>query len=203
MSVYPKNYVNPVVTKEEQHELSKTGELSQLAHTPIRAALSFHTSSVFYDPIVRKFTNHIMEDGKKELARSLLEKGFLNIKRIQVRKYNQAKTDAERAEIETNALKMLHRAVENSRPLLKLMPVKRGGITYQVPVPISERESYFFAYKWLLEAMNTKERTVHFPEKFAWEVIDAANGTGKVVKRKVDVHKQCEANRAYAHYRWQ
>lgn len=61
----------------------------------------------------------------------------------------------------------------------------------------------FLAIKWLLEAANDKERTVHFPEKFAWELLDAANNTGKVVKKKQDLHRQCEANRAYAHYRWQ
>lgn len=203
MSQYPRNFVNPVVTKDEQEKLTETGELSRLAHVPIKAAANFQTCSVFFDPIVRKLINHIMEDGRKELARSLLEKGFLNIKRIQVKRYNAAQTDEERAGIETNPLVLLHRAIENARPLLKLTPIKRGGIMYQVPVPIIERHSYFFAYKWLLDAANTKERKVHFPEKFAWEVIDAAHGTGKVVKRKVDLHKQCEANRAYAHYRWQ
>lgn len=56
--------------------------------------------------------------------------------------------------------------------------------------------------KWLIEAANDKERTVHFPEKLAYELIDAANNTGRVVKKKQDLHRQCEANRAYAHYRW-
>lgn len=202
MSRYNPYFVEPVVTKEEQSRLKESGELAKLGHVSIKAAANFQTSSVFFDPIVRKLINHIMEDGKKELARSLLEKGFLNIKRIQVQRYNSAKTDEERAEIETSPLKLLHRAIENARPLLKLTPIKRGGITYQVPVPISEKHSYFFAYNWLLEATNQKERTVHFPEKFAWEVIDAAHNTGKVIKRKTDLHQQCEANRAYAHYRW-
>lgn len=74
---------------------------------------------------------------------------------------------------------------------------------FQVPGPITEKRSLFLAIKWLLEATYEKERTVHFPKQFAWELLDAANNTGKVVKKKQDLHRQCEANRAYAHYRWQ
>lgn len=55
---------------------------------------------------------------------------------------------------------------------------------------------------WLIEAAKEKHRKIHFPEKLAVELIDAANNTGHVVKQKQDLHKQCEANRAYAHYRW-
>lgn len=56
--------------------------------------------------------------------------------------------------------------------------------------------------KWIIEATKDKDRKVSFPEKLAYELLDAANNTGRVVKRKQDLHKQCEANRAYAHYRW-
>lgn len=58
------------------------------------------------------------------------------------------------------------------------------------------------AMKWLIVEATEKERNTHFPEKLAAEILDAYNNTGKVVKRKQDLHKQCEANRAFAHYRW-
>jgi len=58
------------------------------------------------------------------------------------------------------------------------------------------------AMKWMIDESNDKERTVHLPERLASEFLDAANNTGRVVKRKQDLHRQCEANRAYAHYRW-
>lgn len=74
--------------------------------------------------------------------------------------------------------------------------------SFQVPIPVSDKRSQFLSMKWLIEAANDKERKVHFPEKLAYELIDAANNAGRVVKRKQDLHKQCEANRAYAHYRW-
>lgn len=56
--------------------------------------------------------------------------------------------------------------------------------------------------KWLIEASKEKEKTVRFSEKLAYELIDAANNSGRVIKKKLELHKQCEANRAYAHYRW-
>jgi len=101
-----------------------------------------------------------------------------------------------------NPRKIFYDAVENCKPLLQLTPIKRGGVTYQVPVPITEKRSQFLSMKWIIDAAREKERTVHFPEKLAWELIDAANNQGKVIKRKQDLHRQCEANRAYAHYRW-
>lgn len=201
MSQYPKIFVEPVVKKEIQEDLKEKNELKELSHIPIRAALNHQTSSEVYDPLLAKFINHIMEMGKKELARSLIEKGFENIKRIQLERYHLA-DEIEKESIELNPRVLLKQAIENCRPLLRLIPIKRGGTKYQVPVPVTEKQSYFLSMKWILEAANDKFRTVHFPERIAWEVLDAAANTGRVVKRKQDLHKLCEANRAYAHFRW-
>lgn len=202
MAVYNANFVAPVVKKNEQEALKESGEFKSLAHKPIKAAPVNQTSSSLQDPTVSKFINYIMEGGQKELARTILEKGFLNIKRIQLERYHLATTDEERETIELNPRVLLHQAIENCRPLMKLVNVKRGGTNYKVPVPITEKKSYFISMKWLIEAGNEKDQKIHFPEKIAWEIIDAANNTGRVVKRKHDLHKECEANRAYAHYRW-
>lgn len=143
-----------------------------------------------------------MRDGEKVLARDLVEKSFEKIKRIQLEKYHKANTDDEKQSIELNPKAIFHKAVANCKPLLWLQPIKRGGVTYQVPVPISDKKSQFYSMKWLIAAAKEKERTVHFPERLAHELIDASNNTGRVVKKKHDLHRQCEANRAYAHYRW-
>uniref|UniRef100_A0AAG5DUB8 Small ribosomal subunit protein uS7m n=1 Tax=Anopheles atroparvus TaxID=41427 RepID=A0AAG5DUB8_ANOAO len=202
MSQYGPHFIQPIINKQEIDALQETGDLSKISHVPIKAALNNQTSSVFYDPLVAQFTNYVMKQGHKQLARDLVEKGFENIKRLQLERYHLAETEEEKAKIELNPRKLLHQAVENCRPLLQLTPIKRGGVRYQVPVPITEKRSYFVAMKWLLEAVREKERTVHFPEKMAWEILDAAANQGKVVKRKHELHRQCEANRAYAHYRW-
>lgn len=82
--------------------------------------------------IFSKVINHVMEQGKKALARNLVEKAFENIKRIQIERYHLATTSEEKAKIELNPKVILYKAVENSKPLLQLCPIKRGGITYQV-----------------------------------------------------------------------
>ncbi|XP_037302976.1 28S ribosomal protein S7, mitochondrial-like [Manduca sexta] len=200
---FPDYYQNPIFRKDEQSRLIEEGELSKRAKLPVKPPTVYESSSVYHDPLVNKVINHVMEKGKKQLARSLVEKAFENIKRKQIERYHLASSPDEKAKIELNPKDILHKAVENSKPLLQLTPIKRGGITYQVPGPITERRSLFLAIKWLLEATYEKEKQVHFPEQFAWEVLEAANNTGKVIKRKQDLHRQCEANRAYAHYRWQ
>lgn len=203
MSVFScnKGHRFPIVQKSEQNEALEKGEVADISAIRINPAQNNETSSVFYDPRVQKFVNYIMKEGNKKRARLLLEKGFENIKRIQVERWNTA-SESEKPDIETNPVAIFHLAVENCRPILKLIPVKRGGVTYRVPVPVTERESYFRSMKWIIEAANEKEKPVHFPEKIAWELLDAAGNTGKVVKRKQELHRQCEANRAYAHYRW-
>ncbi|XP_075973075.1 mitochondrial ribosomal protein S7 [Anticarsia gemmatalis] len=200
---FPAFYQNPVFRKEDQAKLIENSELTKIAALPVKPPAVYQTSSIYHDPLVNKVINHVMEMGKKKLARSLVEKAFENIKRKQIERYHLAATPEEKAKIELDPKKILHKAVENCKPLLQLSPTKRGGITYQVPGPITEQRSLFLAIKWLLDATYEKERTVHFPEQFAWELLDAANNSGKVVKRKQDLHRQCEANRAYAHYRWQ
>lgn len=200
---FPDYFQNPIFRKEEQKPLIESGDISKYALLPVKPPAAYETCSLYHDPLVEKVINHVMKMGNKKLARSLVEKGFEVIKRTQIERYHLAKTPEQKAKIELNPKVILYKAVENSKPLLQLSPVKRGGITYQVPGPITENRSLFLAIKWLLDATNDKERTIHFPEKFAWELLDAANNTGQVIKRKLDIHKLCEANRAYAHYRWQ
>ncbi|KAH8410665.1 hypothetical protein KR009_011328, partial [Drosophila setifemur] len=198
MSAYPKHYVEPIVQKDKQDE--QKIELSKLFHVPIKAALNKSSDTVFHDESKEKLLNYITKKGNSALARSLLLKTLEIIKRTQTEHMNLAKGDKDK--INTNAEVLLKQAVENCRPLLQVTAIKRGGVTYQVPVPITTKRSYFLAMKWLLDAAREKERKVSLPEKLAWEILDAAHGHGRVVKRKDDLHRQCEANRAYAHYRW-
>ncbi|XP_041978084.1 28S ribosomal protein S7, mitochondrial [Aricia agestis] len=195
-------FQNPIYRKEDQAKIIEMNELSKIAAIPVKPPAVYQTSSVYHDPLVDKVINHVMKKGNKKLARELVEKAFENIKRVQIERYHLASPE-NKSKIELCPKEILHKAVENCKPLLHLLPIKRGGITYQVPCPITDHRSLFLSIKWLLEAAKDRERTVHFPEQFAWELIDAANNTGKVIKRKQDLHRQCEANRAYAHYRWQ
>ncbi|XP_068220085.1 small ribosomal subunit protein uS7m [Palaemon carinicauda] len=201
-SRYSPQYIEPVYRIEDLEKIKESGEFKERQFTPVKAALTNQTSSVFYDPLVTKFTNYIMKTGQRTLARDLINKTFENIKHTQLKKKQEAETQEEKDAIETNPVVVFHKAVQNCKPILQLTPVKRGGIRYQVPVPLTEKRSFFIAMRWLVEAGKDKYRDVRFSEQLARELLEAYKNEGRVVKKKQDLHKQCEANRAYAHYRW-
>nr|CAG4642778.1 EOG090X0CZM [Evadne anonyx] len=201
-SLYPPHYREPVFEKSKIDELFKTGEAQQNAFVPVKAAMNDNNASVFYDEITSKFINTLMKKGDKLTARNLMEEAFVKIKQIQFSKYHQAETEAEKQQIILNPITILHKAIENCAPILQLTSIKRGGSSYQVPIPTTDKRGRALAMKWLIIQSNEKDRKVHFPDKLATELIDAASNTGRVVKRKQDLHRQCEANRAYAHFRW-
>ena len=95
----------------------------------------------------------------------------------------------------------LKRAVDNIRPQLEVKSRRVGGATYQVPVEVRPRRATTLAIRWLVSfARERRERTM--AERLANEVLDASNGIGASVKRREDVHKMAESNKAFAHYRW-
>ncbi|XP_022231422.1 28S ribosomal protein S7, mitochondrial [Drosophila obscura] len=198
MSMFPQHYADPFI-KREMEDLNKS-ELTKFYHIPIRAALNNSSDTVFNDEIKLKMLNYITKNGNRVLARGLLSRTLEIIKRAQTERMHLCPEDKQK--VNTNAEMILIDAVENSRPLLQLTSIKRGGVNYQVPVPVTTKRSYFLAMKWLLDAAFEKDHKVCLPERLAWEILDAAHGQGRVIKKKDDVHKQCESNRAYAHYRW-
>jgi len=202
-SVFPTYYVKPIYRESDQQRLEESGEIKDYAYLPIRPAISDHTASVWHDPVVQKFINHMCKGGDKLKARRLVEQTFEAIKRMQLEKYHNTTDPIEKEKIVLNPWTIFHDALKNAKPMLETVPIKRGGGTYQVPVPVKETRQYFLAMKWFREVIIDKSnRLVRFPAKMSRELIDAANNTGRVVKRKHELHKLCEANRAYAHYRW-
>jgi len=201
-SVYPKHYVHPVYQAAERERLAESGELKKMEFMPIYPTNNDHNASAWHDPLLAKFTNYLMRKGDKKLARFLIEKSFENVKKIQLEKYHATTDPIEKEKIVIDPYQIFHAAVNNCKPFLHTTPVKRGGATYQVPVPCTEGRKLFLAMNWLIDAGSTKDDEMRFYKKFAQELIDAANNTGSVVKRKQDLHRLCEANRAYAHYRW-
>jgi len=202
MSQYNPYFKEPTYLPRKIKQLHESGESEELRFSPIKAALNSQTSSVFHDPLVTKFSNYVMKTGQRALARELVEQTFESIKRIQLQKYHQAETPEEKENIECNPMEILYKALANAQPVIMTTTVKRGGTRYQVPTPISEKYSKFMTMRWFIEAGRDKHRKIHFPDKMARELIDAANNEGRVIKKKLDLHKLCEANRAYAHYRW-
>lgn len=200
-SVFAENYVPPIYKKDEIEKIYEEGKHRELAHLPIKPALTSDTCSEFHDPVVRKFTNYIMRWGKKKLARNLMDRTFENIKIMQLDKYYNTPPE-HRDEVILDPKTILHRAVENCTPVLELTKITRGGIAYQVPIPVNTNRAKFLSMNWLLKTAQEKGNAEKLYDILAKELIDAAKNEGRAIKKKQEMHKQCEANRAYAHYRW-
>jgi small subunit ribosomal protein S7 len=134
---------------------------------------------------VTKFINVVMSDGKKAVAERIF--------------YGALDLVAERAK--DDPIKVWDRALTNVRPRVEVKSRRVGGSTYQVPVDVRPDRSLALGMRWLVSyARARNEKTMI--DRLANEIIDAAQNRGNAVKKREDVHKMAEANRAFAHYRW-
>ncbi|HSR13078.1 MAG TPA: 30S ribosomal protein S7 [Thermodesulfobacteriota bacterium] len=139
----------------------------------------------YKNPLVARFINNVMKRGKKSVAERILY-GALDI--IQER----AKEDP---------LKLFEKSVSNVKPIIEVKSRRVGGATYQVPTEVRPERRTALAIRWLINyASERAEKSMQ--EKLAAELIDAANNRGGAIKKREDVHKMAEANKAFAHYRW-
>jgi small subunit ribosomal protein S7 len=138
---------------------------------------------VFNSVIVAKFINYIMRKGKKELARRIVYGAFEIIKK---------KTKKDPIEIFEEALK-------NATPVLEVRSRRIGGATYQVPIEVKKERGMALAMRWIIEAAKSKKGKP-MQEKLAYELMEAAGNSGAAVRKKENVHKMAEANRAFAHF---
>lgn len=143
-----------------------------------------------------------MRKGNRQLARSLVEETFAEVKRIQLKKYWAEQDEEARAKIVINPYQIFHAALKNSTPLMETTLVIRGGIRYQVPVAVSPSKARSLAFRHLIRGVMEKPKSERFYKHFARVLVDGAENTGRAVERKLRLHKLCEENRAYAHYRW-
>ncbi len=140
---------------------------------------------VFRSVMVSQVINKVLLHGKKDVARGIVYDAL----EIVERRSNQ------------DPLNVLKRAVDNLRPQLEVRSRRVGGSSYQVPVEVSPRRSNTLAIRWLV-GFSRRRRETTMAQRLANEVLDAANNAGAAVKRKEDVHKMAESNKAFAHYRW-
>ncbi len=140
---------------------------------------------VYGSKVVTQLVNRVLLDGKKTVAERIV--------------YGALETVRERTEQEP--VSVLKRALENIRPALEVRSRRVGGATYQVPVEVRPSRATTLALRWLVDfSRQRREKTM--TERLANEILDASNGLGAAVKRREDMHKMAESNRAFAHYRW-
>ncbi len=141
---------------------------------------------VYNSALVSKFTNCLMQDGKKSLARHIL--------------YDALEIIGERVSDE-EPLAVFEAAMENIRPRVEVKSRRVGGATYQVPVEVRPGRRNALAIRWIIGFAQSRSGQ-SMSQKLAAELLDAYNGRGASVKKRDDTHKMAEANKAFAHYRW-
>lgn len=140
---------------------------------------------VYDNELVNRMVNKLMWDGKKSLAHRVF--------------YGAMKLIEERTG--EDPLKVFKAAVENAKPFMETKSRRVGGSTYQVPIEVSPRRRTALGLRWIIYSSRARgEKTM--AERLAGELIDAANHRGGAVKKKEDVHRMAESNKAFAHYRW-
>jgi len=149
---------------------------------PVREVMA---DPIYNSKLITKFVNAIMLDGRKSVAQKIMYGAVANLD----------------ARGEESGYDIFERAVENVKPLLEVKSRRVGGATYQVPVEVRPVRRQTLALRWLVEVSRKRnERTA--VERLANELFEAASERGNTFKKKEDMHKMAEANKAFAHYRW-
>ena len=140
---------------------------------------------VYQSTLVTKFVNSMMWDGKKSTAENIF---YAAMKRMEEKGGDEA-------------LKLFKKAVENCKPLLEVKTRRVGGANYQVPVEVNPDRRTSLAIRWIVSYSRGRAEK-GMTDKLSNELLDAANGRGGAVKKREDVHRMAEANKAFAQYRW-
>ena len=140
---------------------------------------------IYHSVLVTQIVNKILLRGKRSVAEKIVYDAMTII---------EQKTGAE-------PLSTLKRAIENVTPQLEVKSRRVGGATYQVPVEVRPRRATTLAIRWVV-GYSRQRREKTMAERLASELLDASNGLGATAKRKEDMHKMAESNKAFAHYRW-
>jgi len=141
--------------------------------------------AVYNSTLVEKFVNSMMWEGKKTVAQGIFYEAM----------------DKLRDRTADDPLKAFKKAVENAKPLLEVKTRRVGGANYQVPIEVPQNRRTSLAMRWIITNARTRPEK-GMAEKLANELNDAANLRGGAIKKRDDVHRMAEANKAFAHYRW-
>lgn len=140
---------------------------------------------VYNSKVITKLVNQVMLDGKKGTAQQIVYGAF----------------DIVKEKMNLEAIDVFAKSLENIKPVLEVKARRVGGSTYQVPLEIRPDRRQTLAIRWLV-TFSRKRSEKTMAERLAGEIMDAYNNTGSAIKRKEEMHRMAEANRAFAHYRW-
>ena len=146
---------------------------------------TFLTDTKYKSDLILKLMNSIMYDGKKTIAEKIVYDALNKL---------QSKAKEE-------PIKIFDAAINNIKPTIEVRSRRVGGATYQVPVEVKQKRSKALAIRWLVNA-SKKRKDKNMSDKICFELYDAYQGRGSAIKKKEDVHKMAESNKAFAHFRW-
>ncbi len=156
-----------------------------MARKKVAAKREINPDPIYNDLVVAKFINALLYDGKRGIA----EKIFYSAMEMIQEKSNE------------EGIKQFKKALENVKPLLEVKSRRVGGANYQVPIEVKPARRQSLASRWLIDSARGRgEQTM--AERLAMEIVDAANLRGTAMKKREDMHRMAEANKAFAHYRW-
>ena len=156
---------------------------------PRRAAANrreVQPDAVYNNRLVTQLINKVLLDGKKATAERIVYTAFEIV--------------AEKSE-GGDALATFKKAMDNVKPTLEVKPKRVGGATYQVPMEVNSRRATTLAIRWMVDFSRKRKETT-MKERLAGEIMDAAENTGASIKKREDLYKMAESNRAFSHYRW-
>lgn len=139
---------------------------------------------LYNSELVSKLINYVMLDGKKATARGIVYAAISDV---------QAKT-------KTKGLEGLEKAIENVKPKLEVRSRRVGGSNFQVPVPVTQNRQIALACKWLIDAARSARKNTEFSEALSRELVSAFNKEGNAIKKKDEVHRMADANKAFAQF---
>ncbi len=139
----------------------------------------------FNSILVSKFINNLIWDGKKSIAQKIFYRALESIEKI----------------TKEDGLTVFERAINNAKPILEVRPRRVGGATYQIPMEVRPNRKESLAIKWIIQAARARPEH-RMEERLALEIIAASKNEGNAIKKREEVHKMAEANKAFAHFRW-
>lgn len=139
----------------------------------------------YNDELIGRLVNKVMQGGRKSVAENLV--------------YNALEGGAQK--VSSTVVEFAHTAIDNIRPALELKSRRVGGANYSVPIPVTPRRQEALSIRWLVDLSRSKKGK-SFDELLKEELVNAYNGEGDVIKKKADVERMAEANKAFAHFRW-
>lgn len=135
--------------------------------------------------LVSKFINNLMWDGKRSVAQKILYRAIERIEKL----------------TKEDGITVFERALNNAKPILEVRPRRVGGATYQIPMEVRPNRKESLAIKWIIQAARARSE-YRMEERLAQEIIAASKNEGSAIKKREEVHKMAEANKAFAHFRW-